>query len=76
MKLNIEYDSEKEDMSSLAYSLGLALEKVIDFNTDQIRLRNLELESKIISYAKRLEGTELQKYIKHFELKTIVGNDN
>lgn len=71
MEIIIKHD-ENEPISSLAYGLGKALEKVIDTNSEGLIDENKYLKAKILDFVPKLKGQTLEQYKKHFKIETTV----
>lgn len=70
MKIEIEYN-EDDYISSFAYGIGKSLEQAVEMYTDGLIEKNQDISAKILSYINTLEGEELERYKKHFDIETL-----
>jgi hypothetical protein len=68
MKITIDYDVEKDTISSFAYALGKTIEEIIEAKTNNLIKENKLLEAKILHFS---EKTVDPNYKEYFGIKSL-----
>lgn len=71
MEINIKHD-ENSNITAVAYGIGKAVEKLIEYHSGDALEINKLLEGRILNYTHNLKGEELAKYTKHFKIELMI----
>jgi hypothetical protein len=61
MEITVKYDLENDNISSFAYTIGKSIEEVINEKSNNLRITNQILESRILSFKHILEEYSIEE---------------